>query len=519
MNHLTRFISGLNNIENVVLIAGKYFDENIVKELCKESNVKNIRAYIESPKSIRAIKRELADTKAAKKVNIEFYKLDEIKNLESLDKNSVLAFEGKLKFDDVASLSRLKPDVLCGSMEFAAMTSFEMWEEFKSCTKHIHILTYGSDRHNEVLDWKKNEKSDIELSVIFPMYNIAKYLPQCIESVTAWKADYVEYLFVDDGSPDNCAEIVEEAAKKDSRIKLLRKENGGCASARQYGLENAKGKYIGFIDPDDYIDESMFRKLLRRAFMGGYEISYSGYKELYEDLGTTKDVDDLVGMPYMLGTNNRNLILELVPHLRCAIWRGIYLKDMIDLNGIHFYTDLRRFDDLPFKVETLAVAKSVVSIPEHLYFYRMSRPGQDVAANDERLYVHFPIFKHLDEFTERIFSKRAGSKEFIEKLQIVKLQTHIYAIKKLLPEYISEYVKQAKKDLLQNMSFANSLLLYKSSVGKQEIAFYISIVKGNGETTKALCEKLKKREDSRNMRKNNVRTDLEKLRNIGLARK
>lgn len=71
-------------------------------------------------------------------------------------------------------------------------------------------------------------------------------LNQCIESVTAWKAPYVEFLFVNDGSPDNSREVVLKWAKEDPRIKLLDKPNGGCASARQYGLESCKGKVYWF---------------------------------------------------------------------------------------------------------------------------------------------------------------------------------------------------------------------------------------------------------------------------------
>ena len=90
---------------------------------------------------------------------------------------------------------------------------------------------------------------------------------QCIESVTAWKAPYVEFLFVNDGSPDNSREVVLKWAKEDPRIKLWINPMED-ASARQYGFDHAKGKYIGFIDPDDYIDESMYRKLCVQPVTG-----------------------------------------------------------------------------------------------------------------------------------------------------------------------------------------------------------------------------------------------------------
>ena len=327
----------------------------------------------------------------------------------------------------------------------------------------------------EILNWTRHPDSDVELSIIFPVYNISKYLPQCIESVTAWQADYVEYLFVDDGSPDNSADIIRDYASKDPRIKLLQKENGGCASARQFGLERASGKYIGFIDPDDYVDESMFPKLFRRALIGSYEISYCGYNEHYETTGEIQPVViDVLWSPFDEGTSRDTDINYLIAFRRIAIWRGIYLKEMLDRSGIRFHTDLRRFDDLPFKVETMASARSVVSIPEFLYFYRMARPGQDVSADDERLFVHFQIFKYLDEFISK-----AKNRSQIEYLQVVKIHTHKWALTKLKPEFIASYCEKARDDILTNMSFVDSCTVAMRYTSKNDQLFHLAICRNN----------------------------------------
>lgn len=92
-----------------------------------------------------------------------------------------------------------------------------------------------------------------------------------------------------------------------------------------------------------------------------------------------------------------NEILQLFIYIRTAIWRGIYLASFLRDNHITFQENIKRFDDLPFKLETLAKARSVVSVPQYLYYYRLERPGQDVSCDDERLYVHFDIFKHLNQ--------------------------------------------------------------------------------------------------------------------------
>ena len=125
-----------------------------------------------------------------------------------------------------------------------------------------------------------------------------------------------------------------------------------------------------------------------------------------------------------------------------AIWRGIYRRKFLEENDINFHTDIRRFDDLPFKVETFAQAKSVVMIPEYLYYYRLEREGQDVAADDERLYVHFDIFRHLNRSVGGMRNQK-----LTDHLQMCKIQTHRYALSKIKEEYREEYLKRTREDL------------------------------------------------------------------------
>ena len=384
----------------------------------------------------------------------------------------------------ILNLRPLEPDYLVGEVRCQKITSFDLWEAFRHCCRHIQLVTLREGLDRQVLDWEKNPDNNVELSVVFPMYNVAKYLDQCIGSVTAWKADYIEFLFVNDGSPDNSREIVLEYAKKDPRIKLLDKENGGCASARQHGLDHARGSYVGFIDPDDFIDETMFRKLLCAAMTGGYEISYCGYKEYYDNNGQTMEVLDALGAPYREGCTDPTAIQELITGARVAIWRGIYKMRMLQKNNIRFYTELRRFDDLPFKVETFAVARSVIAVEEHLYYYRLARPGQDVAADDERLYVHFPIFRHLNE---SIASRKDSW--LTDRLQLCKLHTHRYALKKLRPEFIKAYARQAKQDFNTTGRFLRTYLMFREFAGREGAAVYLAIMQGNTRRLEKLCKK------------------------------
>lgn len=318
----------------------------------------------------------------------------------------------------------------------------KLWESLRTKYESITIAYLRRPYENEVLVYR--QKGEIELSVILPVYNVAKYLPQCIASISKWDAPYVEYLFVDDGSSDDSAKIIEEASKKDPRIKLLQKSNGGCASARNFGLKAATGKYIGFLDSDDFIEPDMFEKLFHRAMDGDYDIAYCGFKYFYNETQKTENVPDNMEEAYIKGTRDLKLIDSQIAYRRIGIWRAIYSRRLIEENGITFNEKLPRFDDLPFKVMTQAKALGVVCVPEYLYCYRLNRPGQDVSADDRRLYVHFEIFKQLDDFF-----KKPRDVQQLEYYIVVKLDTHVWALSKIKDEFRDEYLRLAKEDLLR----------------------------------------------------------------------
>lgn len=471
MNEINCFLNSHPEIKQVALCVGdEYLYENL-KAFLKDTNIdKLIIVSSMTRNKIEVLQGKLKCDKFLDVFHVpESIEYVDISEFEGLDGIWALYAEW-IETGVLLQVKQWKPTYLLADIWEEYVTAFKIWENYKDISSHILIKTRRWGKSNQILEWDKNECTGVELSVIFPMYNVEKYLDQCISSVTAWKAPYIEFLFVNDGSPDNSREVVLKWAKQDPRVKLLDKANGGCASARQYGLEHAKGKYIGFIDPDDYIDESMFRKLLRAAMTGSYDISYCGYNEYYEDTKTLKRVEDALGFPYCDGTTDPKKILELIVYCRVAIWRGIYKAEMLKKNNIHFYTDLRRFDDLPFKVETFAMAKSVIAIPEHLYFYRLARPGQDVSADDERLYVHFDIFNYLNKSI-------AGQKNafLTDCLQLCKIQTHLYALKKIRDEFKKYYIEHAKKDLDSTGNFKRTYTLAKEKIGQENAEYYKAI--------------------------------------------
>lgn len=126
---------------------------------------------------------------------------------------------------------------------------------------------------------KKNEL----ISIIVPIYNVEKYLPKCIESIINQTYKNLEIILVDDGSKDDCPKICDKYKKEDKRIKVIHKENGGLSDARNKGLEISKGKYLIFVDSDDYIDMHMVEKLYNDLIENNADISICNHYRDYQN--------------------------------------------------------------------------------------------------------------------------------------------------------------------------------------------------------------------------------------------
>lgn len=129
---------------------------------------------------------------------------------------------------------------------------------------------------------KENSENTL-ISIIIPVYNVEEFIDKCIKSVINQTYKDLEIILVDDGSPDNCGNICDKYAKEDQRIKVIHKENGGLSDARNIGIHNATGKYITFIDSDDYVELDYIEYLYGLIQKYNVDISFCGYTVCYEN--------------------------------------------------------------------------------------------------------------------------------------------------------------------------------------------------------------------------------------------
>lgn len=176
------------------------------------------------------------------------------------------------------------------------------------------------------------------ITIVIPIYNVEEYLERCIKSVLNQTYKNVEVLLINDGSPDNSDKIMEKFAKKDARIKCFYKENGGLSDARNYAIKKAKGKYICFIDSDDFIDKTYVEKLHNSIKENKSEIAWCNFSKV-DDNGKTGSIiineEDLWSFE-MASACNKLFLTSLFKKNKIEFPKGIWYEDLATTPRIIF---------------------------------------------------------------------------------------------------------------------------------------------------------------------------------------
>lgn len=202
------------------------------------------------------------------------------------------------------------------------------------------------------------------ISVIVPVYKVEAYLDKCISSIVNQTYTNLEIILVDDGSPDNCPAICDVWEKKDSRIKVIHKENGGLSDARNAGIAIASGEHIGFVDSDDYIAPEMYQLLYERMIADGSDIAACGVEMVWED-GTPGRMLTRCGN-YRLNHQDAMLAIIQETYLKQPVWYKLYKTNLI--RDIIFPVG-KYHEDVFWSYQAVARARQVSVIDTPCYFY------------------------------------------------------------------------------------------------------------------------------------------------------
>ncbi|MBD5551893.1 MAG: glycosyltransferase [Lachnospiraceae bacterium] len=308
------------------------------------------------------------------------------------------------------------------------------------------------------------EKEQDLISVIVPVYNIKEYLERCVDSILAQTWKNLEVLLVDDGSIDGTEKLVDELTKKDARIRVFHKENGGSSSARNLGIRKAEGKYLGFVDSDDYIEPFMYERLYRAIKETGIPIAQGGRCEIDEQGNSLPDICTPPDKQTVY--DGETFMRELLLHKGdCSFCTKLIDASLFDNRE---FPEGRLNEDFYVLVQMLPEIEGIVSVPERVYnvFYKIgSNTRTGSAEKFSRVYgdcvdnadmVAELVKEHYPKLEKT--SMRFGLYQRLEYL----LHIPIREMKKTNGQYsdITKYLKENRRELRKNEELTGKQKLY-----------------------------------------------------------
>ncbi len=248
------------------------------------------------------------------------------------------------------------------------------------------------------------------VSVVVPVYKVEDYLEKCIRSIQNQTYSNLEIILVDDGSPDRCGEICEEFAVKDERIKVFHKENGGLSDARNYGVQYATGKYLLFVDSDDYISETLIEKTVNAAETHSCDFVLFDYyyvKNGIEEVRTCEEIPK----NKVISLKKEKSLFTMPP----SAWSKLFNREFYMNSGIEFPKGLY-FEDLGTTPKFLLQAENIFYLKEPLYYYMIRSTSIMGNQNYERKYNDMILILNqvLDYYkTKGLFEQYREELEFL----------------------------------------------------------------------------------------------------------
>lgn len=263
-------------------------------------------------------------------------------------------------------------------------------------------------------------KGNYLVSIVVPIYNVEKYLERCLNSLINQTYKNIEILLINDGSTDESEIICLKYIKKDSRIKYYKKENGGLSSARNKGIAVSMGKYISFIDSDDYVRNDMIETLLYYIVKNDADIVECNYYEVRTNGKITEKKKNYRIKSY----NSSEAIKSLIDNesITPTAWNKLYNRQLF--NNIK-YTENIFHEDEDIIIKLLIKSKKIVSIPDCLYFY-ITRNGSII--NSPLKLNHFDIIKIMQDRIQ-LLKMEGAANELIDKsnARLSNIYNELYA--------------------------------------------------------------------------------------------
>lgn len=258
----------------------------------------------------------------------------------------------------------------------------------------------------------------VTVSVIVPVYNVEKYLHRCVDSILAQTFTDFELILVDDGSPDHCGAICDEYARKDARVRVIHQKNAGVSAARNRGIREAAGEFVGFVDADDWILPEMYENMILDALSNQADIVMCDAMTVYSD--GKEEIDTITQLPANTVLDHDSLKPGIMLEFAGAVWRCLYRSRLLKEKRVVFPTGLKLSEDRVFNIYAMGYARRIIYLKTEYY---MRFVNTESAVNSFHK-DYFQVAKLAKEHTRRAIELAWENKE---EYQIAYLQQYVQA--------------------------------------------------------------------------------------------
>ncbi len=323
--------------------------------------------------------------------------------------------------------------------------------------KNVNLL------NNLIIKQKENyDKNTIILSIIVPVFNVDKYLKKCLDTITNQLIDNIEIICINDGSSDKSKEILEDYQKKNYKIKIINQENRGLSAARNRGLEIAKGKYIGFVDSDDYISLKMYKELIIFLENNNLDVACCNF---YHIIDGKKYINNLDKNEELIINNNVDIIKEYLKDdkIKNYVWQKVYKREIF--NNIKFPLG-KNYEDIAISTKVCEKINKIGYISKPLYYY-LHREGSISKSKD---------FKKIKDSINNSYERYKYIKE---KYKLLNKDNIISMLNRIKIEYTENKITEKNTFIKEFNNIINEIIedYNNSNINDYEIDKFINEIK------------------------------------------
>ena len=293
-----------------------------------------------------------------------------------------------------------------------------------------------------------NSSGSPVLSLLIPIYNVERYLRECLDSAVAQTLEDIEIICINDGSTDNSPAIIREYMERDARVKMIDKANSGYGDSMNHGLEMARGKYVGILESDDFMAPDALEKLVAAAERYDADFAKANFDLYWSNPEERRELMELFKVKECNKPVHPSDTVDAFS-LKPSIWSAVYRRVFLNRNAIRFLpTPGAAFQDASFTFKVFALADTAVYLHDSVLSYRQDNEGSSVnshnkvhCVNDEYAEIHRWI---VEDYAETHSSQDVT--KLLKFANIIKYDSYMWSYIRLNPKFYAEFLDRMAQE-------------------------------------------------------------------------